>query len=136
MGAADVTRLETFMRQDGISVIYDGLCPFCSAYAHMLRLKANSGPVRLVDARQDAELVENLAAAGAPVNDGMAVLYAGRLYYGGDAIHILALLASSSGLANRMAARLLRNERVARAAYPLLRGGRNLALRVMGRPQI
>jgi predicted DCC family thiol-disulfide oxidoreductase YuxK len=131
-----MTRLETLLRQDGISVVYDGLCPFCSAYARMLRLKESAGPVRLVDARQDSQLVAALAEAGHPVNAGMAVFHAGRLYYGADAIHILALLASGSGLANRAVARLLRNPRLARAAYPLLRAGRNLGLKVLRRPQI
>jgi predicted DCC family thiol-disulfide oxidoreductase YuxK len=131
-----MTRLETLLAQDGVSVVYDGLCPFCSAYAHMLRLRESAGPVRLVDARGEPALVADLAAAEAPVNDGMAVLYGRRLYYGSDAIHILALLASESGLANRLVAGLLRGEGRARFAYPLLRAGRNLGLRLLGRPQI
>jgi predicted DCC family thiol-disulfide oxidoreductase YuxK len=131
-----VTRLDTLLHRGGICVVYDGLCPFCSAYARMIRLKESAGPVRLVDARQDAELAAALGEAGKPINRGMAVAYGGRLYYGADAIHILALLASDSGLANRTVARLLRNKRVARAAYPLLRAGRNLGLKLLGRPQI
>jgi predicted DCC family thiol-disulfide oxidoreductase YuxK len=131
-----MNRLEALRGQQGVSVVYDGLCPFCSAYAHMLRLRESAGPVRLVDAREDPALVADLAAAGAPVNDGMAVLYAGRLYYGGDAVHLLALLASQSGLANRLIARLLRSQRCALLAYPALRAGRNLGLRLLGRPQI
>jgi hypothetical protein len=102
----------------------------------MLRLKESAGPVRLIDARHEPELVAALEAEGKPINRGMTVAYAGRLYYGADAIHILALLASRSGLANRAVARLLRNERVAKAAYPLLRAGRNIGLKLLGRPQI
>jgi predicted DCC family thiol-disulfide oxidoreductase YuxK len=131
-----MTRLAALKGQEGISVVYDGLCPFCSRYAHMLRLRESAGPVRLIDARADPDLIHDLGEAGAPVNDGMAVLYAGRLYYGADAMHVLALLASENGVANRIVAKLLRHERVAQAAYPLLRGGRNLALRAMGRPRI
>jgi len=131
-----MNRLDALRGQDGVSVVYDGLCPFCSAYTHMLRLRESAGPVRLVDARGEPGLVADLAAAGAPVNEGMAVLYAGRLYYGGDAVHLLALLASENGLANRLVARLLRNERTARLAYPVLRAGRNLGLRLLGRPPI
>jgi hypothetical protein len=66
----------------------------------------------------------------------MAVIYAGRLYYGSDAVHVLALLASRSGAANRLVANLLRHERLARLAYPVLRAGRNLGLRLLGRPPI
>jgi predicted DCC family thiol-disulfide oxidoreductase YuxK len=131
-----MNRLEALRGQEGVSVVYDGLCPFCSAYTHMLRLRESAGPVRLVDARGEPALAADLAAAGSPVNDGMAVLYAGRLYYGGDAVHLLALLASDSGLANRLVARLLRSQTRARLAYPVLRAGRNLALRLLGRPPI
>jgi predicted DCC family thiol-disulfide oxidoreductase YuxK len=131
-----MTRLETLLGQGGISVVYDGQCPFCSAYVRMVRLRESAGPVRLIDARGEGALVADLAAAGAPVNDGMAVLYGGRLYSGADAMNILSLMASESGVANRLAASLLRNPRMAKAAYPVLRGGRNLALKLLGRPQI
>ena len=131
-----MNRLDALRGQDGVSVVYDGLCPFCSAYTHMLRLRESAGPVRLVDARGEPGLVADLAAAGAPVNEGMAVLYAGRLYHGGDAVHLLALLASDGGLANRLVAGLLRSQRRARLAYPVLRAGRNLALRLLGRAPI
>jgi hypothetical protein len=102
----------------------------------MLRLRESAGPVRLIDAREEPALVAALEGAGKPFNRGMTVAYAGRLYYGADAIHVLALLASRSGLANRAVARLLRNQRMAKAAYPLLRAGRNIGLKLLGRPQI
>jgi predicted DCC family thiol-disulfide oxidoreductase YuxK len=135
-GAPGGERLEALLARSGVSVVYDGLCPFCSAYTHMLRLRESAGPVRLVDARAEPALVADLRAAGAPVNEGMAVIYAGRLYYGSDAVHVLALLASRSGAANRLVANLLRHERLARLAYPVLRAGRNLGLRLLGRPPI
>lgn len=131
-----MTALAPYKDRDGVSVVYDGQCPFCTGYAHMLRLREAAGPVRLLDARQDQNLVEALNAEGLPINEGSAVFYGGRVYYGGDAIHILALLASENGFVNRWTARLLRSHRRAKLLYPALRTVRNLTLRVMGRSLI
>ena len=128
-----MTALAAYKALQGVSVVYDGYCPFCSAYTRMLRLKDAAAPVRLIDARQTQDLVAALGAAGMPINDGMAVFYAGRVYYGGDAVHVLAMLSSGNGLANRWTAKLLRSKARARMFYPILRAGRNLSLRVMGR---
>lgn len=119
-----------------IEIIYDGECPFCSAYVKMIRLRDAAGPVQLVNAREDMAAVEQLAREGIDIDETMAVRYGGATFAGADAIELLSMLSSDSGLANRLTARLLRNKERARALYPILRGGRNLAIRILGRGKI
>ena len=119
-----------------VEIVYDGECPFCSAYVRMVRLRETAGPVRLTDARKDRDAVARLRDAGIDINETMAVIYGGSIYAGPRAVEILSLLSSGSGIMNRLAARLLRNPRRADFFYPVLRFGRKAALRLFGSGKI
>ena len=60
----------------------------------------------------------------------------GRLYYGSDAIHALALVSNPSDLFNRLSHYVLRSEAVSHTLYPGLRACRNLLLKAMGKTKI
>jgi len=119
-----------------MQIVYDGECPFCSNYVTMIRLRDAVGEVELVDARSDAPIVVELKDKGFDLNEGMVVRFEGRDYFGADAMNILSMLTSDTGAMNRLVASLFSNKRLARAAYPFLRGGRNLTLRLLGRQRI
>ena len=57
-------------------------------------------------------------------------------YHGHDCIHMLALLSTPSSAFNRLNAARFRAPRAARLLYPVLRTGRNAALRLLGRSKI
>lgn len=117
-------------------ILYDGECPFCRSYIHFLRLKESLGPVRLIDARQNTPERQRVEAAGLNLNEGMVLGLEGQLYHGAACLQRLSLMSSGSGLVNGLFARLFKAEARARRWYPWLRGGRNLALRLLGRSQI
>jgi predicted DCC family thiol-disulfide oxidoreductase YuxK len=120
----------------GLVIIYDGQCPFCSAYVRMLRLRDAAGPVRLVDARGDDPSVRAAREAGSDLDAGMVVTYGGTIRHGDEAMHLLALLGTPSGHVNRMLARAFRSARVARLLYPVLAAGRRATLALLGRERI
>lgn len=117
-------------------LIYDGDCPFCSRYARLTRLRDTVGELRLVDARIPSREVDAARAAGYVLDQGMLLRLDGRDYYGADCLQRLALLSSRSTLFNRAAYALLRSPSAARWAYPVLRFGRNAALRLLGRDKL
>jgi predicted DCC family thiol-disulfide oxidoreductase YuxK len=119
-----------------VEVVYDGQCPFCSAYVRMLRLRDAAGLVRLINARADAAAAQALSDAGIDLDRGMVVRVGGRAYYGGDAMHVLALMSTRAGLFNRLMGAAFRSRRVSRLVYPPLLAGRNATLRLLGRPPI
>ena len=122
---------------DGVTVLYDGECHFCSAYVRMVKLREAVGEVRLVDARvANDPIVQEVTSRGFDLNEGMALLIGERIYYGSDCLHVLALLTSGGSFLNRLNARLFRSRSLARYAYPILRAGRNLTLRLLGRGRI
>ncbi|MEM9736709.1 MAG: DUF393 domain-containing protein [Pseudomonadota bacterium] len=121
---------------DPVTIIYDGECPFCSAYVSMVRLRDAVGPVRLVDAREGGLEVEAVRAAGLDLDEGMVMIHRGTLYHGADCIHRIGLMSTASGALNRLNAWIFRSPGLSRALYPLLRAGRNLALKLLGRRKI
>ena len=120
-----------------IWIVYDGLCPFCSSYVTMYRIRQLVQNVHLIDARaSDEPLVAELSAKGFDLNEGMAVKWDGRYYYGADCLHVLALLGSESTIFNRLNRWIFSRRRLARVLYPILVGCRKLTLRILGRPPI
>lgn len=118
------------------TLIYDGECPFCSAYVRMYRVRDAAGGLELVDARTAPEWRARLHALGYDLDAGMVLAMGDRFYHGPDALHALALMGSPSGLFNRINAVLFRSARLSKFAYPALRAGRNAALRLLGRGRI
>jgi predicted DCC family thiol-disulfide oxidoreductase YuxK len=130
-----VTELERELAKGGgTAIVYDGDCPFCRAYVTMTEI-TNAGPT-LVNARERPDLVRTLAQSGIDLDSGMAVYYQGRIYTGGEAMHLLALLSRPSGLVEKLASALLRRRRFALLVYPALRLGRNLLLKLRNRPPL
>jgi predicted DCC family thiol-disulfide oxidoreductase YuxK len=131
-----VTAMAAQSEQPEVLIVYDGQCPFCSRYVKLVRLRESLGQVRLVNAREGGPLVDELQRAGVDLDEGMALKLDGRLYHGHDCIHMLALLSTPSSAFNRLNAALFRSPRAARLLYPVLRTGRNAALRLLGRSKI
>ena len=117
-------------------LIYDGECPFCSAYVRFLRLREAVGTVKLLDARDGGPLVSKIFSDGFDLDEGMVLKIGARIYHGDDCIHALALMSSGSGLFNRITAGIFKSPVRARLLYPLLRACRNGTLRVLGRRKL
>jgi hypothetical protein len=65
------------------------------------------------------------------------VLRVGGVYYHGSAcMHMLALLSTRATLFNRINALIFCSQERARRLYPILRAGRNVTLKILGRSRI
>ncbi|WP_020681682.1 DCC1-like thiol-disulfide oxidoreductase family protein [Marinobacterium rhizophilum] len=117
-------------------LIYDKECPFCDRYCRLVRIRAAVGTLRLVNARESSELMAEVTAAGLDIDQGMVLKMGGRLYYGAEAMRVLALLSSRSGAFNRLNYWIFRSKVLSSLLYPLLRACRNLTLRLMGKSRI
>jgi predicted DCC family thiol-disulfide oxidoreductase YuxK len=127
---------ETNPKPEELALIYDGECPVCTAYSCSVGVDEGKG-LRRINARDgDDELVRQAKEAGLDLDDGMVVVHQGKLYHGADALNIMARLAPSRGLGNRINKMLFGNPTLARLSYPILRAGRNALLRLLGRKKI
>jgi len=118
--------------REGLTVVYDGDCPLCSAYVTQLRLKETAGGLELVDARQHPDTVEALDERGYSLDEGMVVIAGGNVYHGADAIHVLALMSSRRGWFNRLNYRVFRSRNLSAVLYPALVAGRRALLWLLG----
>ena len=115
-----------------IRILYDGECPFCTAYARYARLRRRVGEVDLIDARQAPDLVEDYAAQGYEIDESFIVNTGDAVLTGGAAMAYI-----HGNLAPRWTGLgLLTNPRMLATVYPSLRWMRNSALRAMGRKPI
>jgi predicted DCC family thiol-disulfide oxidoreductase YuxK len=117
-------------------VVYDGGCPVCSSYVRYVRIRKSAGHLTLVNARDGGPWVDQVLEAGLNLDEGMVLFFGGRAYHGVDCVHMLALLSTGSGTFNRINALIFRRPSLARFAYPILRAGRNLLLRILNRPKL
>ncbi|EPC04631.1 hypothetical protein L861_04740 [Litchfieldella anticariensis FP35 = DSM 16096] len=124
------------MSRKEIVLVYDEQCPFCDHYCRLVRLRESVGSLTLVDARQDTAIMEEITEAGLDIDQGMVLKMDGRLYYGDDAIHMLALLSSRSGIFNRLNYWFFRSAKRARFWYPVLRACRNFLLKLLGKTKV
>ncbi|WP_420392519.1 DCC1-like thiol-disulfide oxidoreductase family protein [Acuticoccus sp.] len=124
------------MSEADATIVYDGECPFCSAYVKMVRLKDSVGRVELVNARDGGSLVDEIRAKGYDLDEGMVLKMNGQLYHGDDCLHRIALLSTRSGAFNRLTGVIFRSRTASKALYPFLRAGRNTTLRVLGRSKL
>ena len=131
-----VSSIDQLLKSDGIVVVYDGECPFCTNYVRLVRLKETAGPVQLVNARERPDIVANTKMLGYDLDEGMLVLFRGKIHAGDAAMTVLSALSSRSGTLNRLFAWLFSSSKRASALYPSLRLGRNVTLKLLGRSQL
>ncbi|CAM8644653.1 Protein of unknown function DUF393 [Oxalobacteraceae bacterium] len=116
-------------------IVYDGACPFCSAYTGLLQLREQMY-VELLSARSDDARIDGFRAAGYRLDEGMLLQMNGEVYAGAEAMHRLAILSTRGGLLNRLQRFVFARRWLAHALYPWLRVGRRLALYVRRVPLI
>ena len=119
-----------------ILLVYDKECPACDNYCRIIRIRESVGNLKLVNAREDSEVMARLTADGFDIDQGMVLQMGGQLYYGSDAIHALALISSKSGIINRLNYWIFKSKGVSAVVYPLLRFFRNMLLKLLGKTKI
>jgi predicted DCC family thiol-disulfide oxidoreductase YuxK len=119
-----------------VLLVYDKQCPACDAYCRLVRIRDTIGDIRIVNARERSEVMDEITANGLDIDQGMVLKMGGRLYFGADAIHALALISSRSGFFNRLNYRMFSSAGGAALLYPVLRFFRNLLLKILGRTKI
>jgi predicted DCC family thiol-disulfide oxidoreductase YuxK len=119
-----------------VLVVYDKQCPACDFYCNMVRIKESVGRLVLVDARDGGAIMDEITAKGLDIDQGMVVKVGNEMYYGSDAIHVLALMGTNRGLFNRLCYWSFRSKALSHVLYPMLRACRNLLLKLLGKTKI
>ena len=124
------------LSDDDWRLVYDWQCPACSLYCHLIYGGESSGRMRLIDARANSELVNEITAQGFDIDQGMILKMNDRFYYGAEAMHKLALMVGPSTMFNRFNFWIFRSRRRSEWLYPVLRACRNILLKLLRRTKI
>ncbi len=119
-----------------IVLIYDKECPACNNYCQFVRIRESIGVLELVNARDTSDDMNSITAQGLDIDQGMVLKLDSQLYYGADAIHMLGLISSRSGVFNRFNYWLFKSKKRSHLLYPVLRFFRNLLLKVLNKTKI
>jgi predicted DCC family thiol-disulfide oxidoreductase YuxK len=119
-----------------ITLAYDGHCPVCSAYSRWRALSDSARHVVLEDVRELSAEQRAERYPGVDFDEGFALLIDDRLLSGDQALRWLAANDRARGLTHSLHRSAFAGARRARWFYPLLRAGRNLLLRLLGRSRI
>jgi len=124
------------MPSDPILLVYDGECPACQAYCQLITIRKTVGDLRLIDARESSDVMQDITALGLDIDQGMVLKMGQQFYFGADAIHALALLSSRSGIINRFNYHIFKSKTMSFLLYPILKFFRTLLLKLLGKSKI
>ncbi|HUQ36137.1 MAG TPA: DCC1-like thiol-disulfide oxidoreductase family protein [Aestuariivirga sp.] len=119
-----------------IMLVYDGECPVCSAYCKALAIRQLDSHFEIVNARQHHPILEIINEMGVNMDDGFVLKIGNEYFHGADAIHRLALISTGVGPFNRLNYLIFQSAYLSKVLYPLLRTGRNILLRLLGRKKL
>jgi predicted DCC family thiol-disulfide oxidoreductase YuxK len=119
-----------------ILLVYDKHCPVCDSYCRLVRIEESIGDLKLIDARESSDALEEITTLGLDIDQGMVLKKGREIHYGSDAIHALARMSNQSSLFNRLNYLLFSSKRVSRFLYPALRSCRNLLLKILGKTKV
>ncbi|GAA6140092.1 hypothetical protein NBRC116583_38390 [Arenicella sp. 4NH20-0111] len=124
------------MSEEEILLVYDKECPACNNYCQVIRIRERVGKLKIVDARENSEIMDEITSKGLDIDQGMVLKMGDQFYYGTDAIHALALISSKSGIFNRLNYWMFKSKKVSSVLYPMLRFFRNTLLKLLGKTTI
>ena len=122
--------------KQNVILVYDKECPLCHTFCRMSRLRESVGGLQLVDAREASAVMDEITNLGWDIDQGMVLKVNDELYYGADAINALAMMSSRSGIFNRLSYWIFKSKRLSKVLYPIMKSGRNLLLKILGRSKI
>ena len=124
------------VKREEILLVYDRECPVCNSYCQVVRIRESVGELRIVDARENSDVMNEITSLGLDIDQGMVLKMGCQLYYGSDAVHTLALIGSRSGIFNRINFWIFKSKTISSILYPVLRFFRNLLLKILGKTKI
>ena len=117
-----------------LTLVYDGGCPFCSAFAQRAELQGGLPDLAIRDGRTDHALRYRLAERGYKLANGAMLLEGERIWHGSEAIAELNRRMTPSDALLKLMQQLFHDDGRARTLYPALLLARRLALASQGRP--
>ncbi len=114
--------------------IYDGECPFCNHFAHLLELKSNLPSLQILDGRENLEQLTRLYNLGYDLNNGAILIINGKIKHGAEAIYwICSQIKKPNDSLLEVLRIIFKSNKRGKMIFPLLLWGRRVLLTVKGK---
>ena len=114
------------------TLIYDGGCPFCKAFALRSELKGGIPDLIIRDGREDLLLRGELLEKGFKLSQGAVLIDGDKIWHGSEAISILCKQLKPSDPLLLLLHQIFSDSKRSRILYPCLLVARKLALKYKG----
>ena len=109
--------------------IYDGECPFCNHFAELLELKSKINNIRILDGRENIDLIKKLLDKGFDIDKGAVLLKGNEILHGVDAINtICKQVENPSDSLLKILTKIFKSKKRTALIFPLLLRARRFAL--------
>ena len=116
-----------------ITFIYDGECPFCNHFAGLLEIKSKIDNIKILDARKNLNLINELFKKGYDIDKGAILLKDDEIYHGADAINTICnQIKNPSNSLLKLLSSLFKSKKRTKLFFPLLLRARRFALTSKG----
>ncbi len=114
--------------------IYDGECPFCNHFAHLLELKSCLPDFEILDGRKNLAILSQLYNQGYDLNKGAILIKNDKVMHGADAINWICseINGPSDSLLEFLRIIFTSNKRT-NFLFPFLLWGRRISLTLKGK---
>ena len=116
------------------TLVYDGGCPFCKAFALRSELKGGVPDLLIQDGRLNDDLRKRLHQRGFKLSEGAVLIDGDQIWHGSEAISVLCRQLKPSDPLLELLNKIFGHPRRAKFLYPALLAARQFALTLKGLP--
>ena len=114
--------------------IYDGECPFCNHFAHLLELKSSLPSIQILDGRENLDQLTKLYSQGYDLNKGAILIINEKILHGADAISwICSEIKNPTDSLLELLRIIFTSNKRSKILFPLLLWGRRFSLTIKGK---
>ena len=114
--------------------IYDGQCPFCNHFAHLLELKCSIPTLQILDGRENLDQLTQLYKQGYDLNKGAILIRNEEIKHGSDAINwICTELKDPSDSILEVLRIIFTSNKRSKLLFPFLLWSRRISLTLKGK---
>ena len=116
------------------TLVYDGGCPFCKAFALRSELKGGVPDLQIRDGRLEEDLRKRLRRRGFKISEGAILIDGDQIWHGSEAIAVLCQQLKPSDPLLELLNKIFGHRKRAKFLYPGLLAARQFALTLKGLP--
>ncbi len=111
-------------------LLYDKDCPFCRNYMKYQEMKENFSDIKILNARDNMELVKELKMLNYNIDDGMILKIDDKIYFGDEVINFLAKNGKNKNFVSSLTNILFKSYLISKILYPIFKYFRFLYFKI------